>query len=155
VMITGFDPAETNMSIFDIPDEKKPFLVPFAMALALGIPVAVTWFLVATKFGFLAKITTTLLGCACGYGARMSARGWHSAEAAILSTLILIILGISMITLAMLAAESGHSVLILLVRMILDDRIAEFPNACVIVAGNSAIGYPMALYAAYRISDAS
>ena len=141
--------------MFDNDNQKAPFLIPFVVAMAFGIPVSVGWFLIAMKVGLVATIITILLGCACGFGARISASGWHPAEAAILSTLLLITLSISAITISLLASESDQSVLATVVGIITQGKFVDFTNALVVVAGRTFIGYPLGLYAAYRVSDAS
>ncbi|MES2995240.1 MAG: hypothetical protein V4733_00350 [Verrucomicrobiota bacterium] len=141
--------------MFDDDKQKAPFLIPFVVAMAFGIPVSVVWFLIAMKVGFVATIITILLGCVCGFGARISARGRHPAEAAIMATLILILLSISVITISVLALEIAQSFLATAVAIVRPGGFTDFSNACVIVAGKTFIGYPLGLYAAYRVSDGS
>ena len=105
--------------------------------------------------GIVATIITILLGCACGFGARISASGWHPSFAAISATLILIILSISTITISLIASEIDQSFHITLVEILTQNKFVDFANACVSVAGRTFIGYPIGLYAAYRFSDAS
>ena len=141
--------------MFDSDNQKAPFIIPFIVAIAFGIPVSVIWFVIAMKVGVVATIVTILLGCACGFGARISAGGWHPAEAAVLSTLLLIILSISTITISLLASESDQPILATVVSIITQGNYVDFTNALVLVAGRTFMGYPLGLYAAYRVSDAS
>jgi hypothetical protein len=141
--------------MFDNDNQKAPFSIPFVVAMVFGIPVSVIWFLIAMKVGVVATIVTILLGCACGFGARISANGWHPAEAAILSTLLLITLSISAITISLLASESNQSIVATMMGLITQGNYVDFTNALVLVAGRTFMGYPLGLYAAYRVSDAS
>ena len=136
-------------------DEKAPFLFPFVVAIAFGIPVSVIWFLLAMKLGIVSSIITLLLGYTCGFGARISAHGWHPIEAAILSTLLLITLNLIAVTISVMAAESGQSILGTVLDLIARDNYVDFTNALVLVAGRTFVGYPLGLFAAYRVSDAS
>lgn len=139
----------------DHDDQKAPFILPFVVAMAFGLPVSALWFVIAMKAGLVATVVTILLGCACGFGARISASGWHPAEAAILSTLLLIVLSISGITVSLLAAQSNQSVLATAAGIIKQGSYVDFANALVLVAGKTFMGYPLGLFAAYRVSDAS
>jgi hypothetical protein len=141
--------------MFDDDNQKASFLIPFIVGIVFGIPVSVIWFVIAMKLGIVATIITILLGCACGFGARISASGLHPAEAAVLSTLLLISLSISAITISLLASESDQSILATVVGIITQGNYVDFTNALVLVAGRTFMGYPLGLYAAYRISDAS
>ena len=73
------------MSIFSDDEPSTPFFIPFVTALCFGIPACVIWYLVAMHAGIVATIITILLGCLCGLGARIGARGWHPAPAAIIA----------------------------------------------------------------------
>jgi hypothetical protein len=141
--------------MFDDDSEKAPFFIPFVVAMAFGIPVSVIWYLLAMNAGIVTTIMTILLGCACGFGARISASGCHPSFAAIVSTLVLIILSVSAITISLLASETDQSIPVTLIEIFTQNNFSEFANACVIVAGRTFIGYPLGLYAAYRVSDAS
>jgi hypothetical protein len=135
--------------------QNAPFFIPFVVAMAFGIPVSVIWFLIAMKVGVVATIVTILLGCACGFGARISAGGWHPVAAAILSTFLLIALTISAITISLLASESEQTIFATVMGFVTKGNYVDFTNAIVLVAGRTFIGYPLGLYAAYRVSDAS
>jgi hypothetical protein len=141
--------------MFDNDNQKAPFLIPFLVAMAFGIPVSILWYLIAMNVGIVATIITILLGCACGFGARISAGGSHPVESAILSTLLLIILSLSAITISLLASENDQSILATVVALITQGNYVDFTNALVLVAGRTFMGYPLGLYAAYKVSDAS
>lgn len=143
------------MSIFSDNDQRTPFLIPFVVALIFGIPVAAIWYLIAMKVGIVAKIVTILLGFACGLGARTPARGWHPAGAAIIAALILIVVTISAITISLIASRTGESFPTTAIGIALSGDFGVFANACVEVAGRTFVSYPLGLYAAYRLSDAS
>ena len=143
------------MGAFANDDERPPFFIPFLLALLFGVPVAIIWYLAAMKVGLVATIITILLGCACGFGARISANGWHPAGAAIVATLILIISSIVVTTIGSIALESEQPFLVILLTVLTEGMFVELANDCLSVAGKTFIGYPLGLYAAYRVSDAS
>lgn len=132
---------------------KAPFFIPFLVALAFGLPVSGLWYVVADKGNLLMSAITMLLGCFCGLGARIAARGEHPADSAIVATFILIVVNISAVAVMVLAWEGGHPFVVMLAALVDHGDFNEFANTCVKVAGKTFIGYPVALYAAYRVSD--
>jgi hypothetical protein len=141
------------MSVINSDGEKAPFFVPFLAALMFGLPVSVLWYAMATKGGFLMSAITILLGCACGLGARVAASGEHPADSAVVATLVLIVANISLVTVLILAWEGNHSLPVMLSTLVKHGDFNEFANECVKVAGRTFWGYPIGLYAAYRVSD--
>ncbi len=139
----------------DTENDRAPFLIPFLAALAFGLPISILWHFVATQFGLLASAITLLLGCACGLGARVTSGGWHSAGAAIIATLILIVLNISITTIQAIALTTGQPFLSSLWTIVTQGNFTDFANECVLVASTTFIRYPIALFAAYKVSDAS
>jgi hypothetical protein len=116
----------------------------------------VLWHFVTGKYGVVVSLATILVGLSCGFGAKFSARGYHPAGAAITATLILVVINISIVTLQVLAAEAGQTFATTLSTLVSQGNFAAFASDCVEVTGQRGfIRYPIALYAAYRVSDAS
>ncbi|MEK7953773.1 hypothetical protein [Luteolibacter soli] len=136
-------------------NERAPFLVPFIVALLLGIPASILWHFVSTQYGLLVSGITILLGLSCGLGARFAGSGYHPAGSAIIATMILIVINISITTILVMSVESGQPVLATLQTLVSHGSFTDFANQCAIVGGNTFIRYPVALYAAYLVSDAS
>ena len=136
-------------------NERAPFLVPFLAAFLLGIPVSMLWHFVSTQYGLLLSAITIILGLCCGLGARFAGEGYHPAGAAIIATLILIVINISITTVQVIAVETGQSFAATLLRLVSHGNFTDFANECVSVGGRTFIRYPIGLYAAYRVSDAS
>lgn len=134
-------------------EPKEPFLLPFIVSLAFGIPVMMLWFYVALEIGFLATIITILLGFACGLGAKVSSGGSHASGAALLSTFILILISISTITVAVIADEHDQTLMATLKALLEYGTFNGFANACVEVGGRTVAGYPLGLLAAFNASD--
>jgi hypothetical protein len=136
--------------------ERAPFLVPFLAALAFGIPASLLWHFVTGKYGIVVSLATILVGLSCGFGAKLSARGYHPAGAAIIATLLLIVINISLVTLQVLAAETGQTFVTTLSTLVSQGNFTDFANDCLRVTGQRGfIRYPIALYAAYRVSNAA
>lgn len=143
------------MSIMGNDEPKAPFFIPFLVALLFGSPVTGLWYAMATKAGLVVAGITILTGLACGLGARIAAPGEHAGGAAVIATLILIVVNISMITVLVMASEGNHSFLVQAMDIVKHGNFADFANECVRVAGKTFIRYPIALYAAYRVADAT
>jgi hypothetical protein len=141
------------MSIMGDDEPKAPFFIPFVVALVFGLPMSAVWYVVADKGNLLMSVITTLLGCSCGLGARIAARGEHAGDSAVVATFLLIALNISAVAVMVLAWEGGHSFPVMLMTLVNHGDFNEFANTCVEVAGRTFVGYPIALYAAYRVSD--
>lgn len=137
-------------------NERAPFLVPFIAALLIGIPASFLWHFVTHQYGLVVSAITILIGLSCGLGARFAGAGSHPAGAAIIATLILIVINISIVTLSVLAAEAGQSLASTLLALATQGNFTDFANNCLEVTGQRGfIRYPIALYAAYRVSDAA
>jgi len=136
-------------------NERAPFLVPFIAAFACGIAASMVWHFVSTQYGLLISIITILLGLACGLGARFAGGGYHPAGAAIIATLILIVINISITTIQVLSVESGQSIIATLSHLVSHSSFTDFANECAKVGGRTFMRYPVALFVAYWVSDAS
>ena len=134
-------------------DHKAPFFIPFVVAVLFGVPASVIWYLVAVQTGWLYGAITILLGCSCGLGARIAAKGEHPASGAVVATFILIVLNIAVLTVLSLAWRAGETFMVILVAVIDHGDYNDLANEIVRSAGRTFIGYPFALYAAYRVSD--
>jgi hypothetical protein len=141
------------MSIMGKDGPKAPFFIPFLVALTFGLPASGIWYAVADKGKLLMSAITMLLGCCCGLGARIAAGGEHPADSAVVATFVLIVVNISAVAVMVLAWEGGHPFGVMLAPLVDHGDFKEFANTCVKVAGRTFIGYPIALYAAYRVSD--
>ena len=139
-------------SVYDS-DRRTAFLIPFAVALACGLPVFVAWIVIAVKWSLVASITSILLALACGFGARKAAGGGHPLEAALISTLFYIIAGISIITMHVMAKENDTSMLTVIIYLIREGKFTDFANSCVWVAGQTFYSYIIALFVAGWISN--
>lgn len=145
------------MSLVERDNEKTPFFVPFLVALLFGIPIAVVWYLVATELNLAAKLTTILLGSACGFGARVSARGFHPAGAAIIATVLLMVAIGSVILIRELAAEADQTFLSMVIHLASQGDFKAFADDWLRIMGTGRIftGFGLGVLAAYWISDAS
>ena len=133
-------------------DKRTEFIVPFGIALASGLPVLIFWVVGALHFRMLASTTSILLGLACGFAARKAAGGGHPLEAALISTLIHLVAGISIITLHEIAVQDGVSMLSAIIRIVREGGYSEFANTCVWIAGRTFYSYIIALFVAGWIS---
>jgi len=137
-------------------EERAPFLIPFLAALLFGIPASILWHFVTHRYGLVVSLSTILVGLSCGLGARLTGGGTHPAGAAIIATLILIVINISIITIQVLAMETGQTFVATVSTLASQGNFSDFANDCLRVTGERGfIRYPIALYAAYRLSDAS
>lgn len=136
-------------------DEPVPFWLPFFLSLLCGLPFVIITFFVAFRFGLLAGVINMLMGAACGLGARFAVRGWHPIGAALTATGVLLVFNISVVTLLTLIAERGGDPIQGFVWIVRNVGFTEFCNACVVTGGTTVMRYPLALLAAYRLSDGS
>ena len=151
-----FRPIPVHTRMLSDQNERAPFLVPFLVALLFGIPASLLWHFVTGQYGIVVSLATILVGLSCGFGAKLSARGYHPAGAAIIATLILILINISLVTLQVIAAETGQTFIDTLSALVSKGSFTDFANDCLRVSGHRGfIRYPIALYAAYRVSDAT
>jgi len=110
--------------------------------------------MLALHGGIVANLVSIFLGCCCGFGARIAARGEHPGPAAVFATAILILVMIIVVTLMMIALGNGISIPAAL-RMVWETwDFNRMANAC--VQGEEKrtfVGYAIGLYLAYRVSD--
>jgi predicted permease len=143
------------MSFFNSGSSRPPFLLPFLVALIFGLPAAWVWYSMTTKGGVMIGVTTVLMGFSCGMGARIATPGRHAGDSAVIATLLLILGCISYISVMLIARENRETVS-MAVDWLLEKRdFTKFNKGFLRIAETAFWGYPVALFMAYRVSDAS
>lgn len=143
------------MGIFNSGSGRAAFIQPFVVALIFGLPAAWVWYMMTMKSGVLIGLTTLLLGFSCGMGARIAAPGQHTGDSAVLATLLLALGGICLVSVILVARENRETVP-MAVDWLLEKRdFTKFNKNFLRIAEPGFWAYPVALFMAYRVSDAS
>jgi drug/metabolite transporter (DMT)-like permease len=143
------------MDFLDKDGGEGSFLRPFLFSLVFGIPAFLLWCITAIKYQAPAALFFSLLvGICCGYGGRVAYEGHRSKEAAIVATILFIVLAVLVTAIGLLLTEVDQLSLGSVIGVIFSGRITEEMNFSIMRQGRGFFTIPVfAMFIAYKIAD--